>query len=348
MQHRLRLARAEDGRRRAARPGRQVRLRRDPQHPHAGHPELGPGRPQPAADRPVGHRAVRRAGHAAAGGHDRPPPSPTRARSCARTSSPRRSRPTSTSSTRPSRSSSRRPSRPEIASTLTGMLVSVVDNGTGTPAKIAGVARGRQDRHRPAGRGQGRRTRGSPPSRRPTTHRWPSRSSSRTAATPAARRRGQARRTHRQGRHGSGDQEMTPTSGTTLGGRYTLMDHVAAGGMGDVWTATDSVLGRAVAVKVLRPNPDPTFASALPRRGPSRRRPLAPEHLHRLRLRRRRRRGIPGHGVRAGAPAVRAHRRRADAARAGARSSWDRPRSPSRPPTRRASSTATSSRRTSW
>ena len=54
---------------------------------------------------------------------------------------------------------------------------------------------------------------------------------------------------------------MTPTSGTTLGGRYTLTDHVAAGGMGDVWTATDSVLDRAVAVKVLRPNPDPTFAA---------------------------------------------------------------------------------------
>ena len=54
---------------------------------------------------------------------------------------------------------------------------------------------------------------------------------------------------------------MTPASGTTLGGRYTLMDHVAAGGMGDVWTATDSVLDRAVAVKVLRPNPDPTFAA---------------------------------------------------------------------------------------
>jgi len=38
------------------------------------------------------------------------------------------------------------------------------------------------------------------------------------------------------------------------------MDHIAAGGMGDVWTATDSVLGRSVAVKVLRPNPEPTFA----------------------------------------------------------------------------------------
>ncbi|MGV1007658.1 MAG: protein kinase domain-containing protein [Dermatophilaceae bacterium] len=53
---------------------------------------------------------------------------------------------------------------------------------------------------------------------------------------------------------------MTPTSGTTLGGRYTLLDHVASGGMGDVWTATDAVLGRSVAVKVLRPNPEPTFA----------------------------------------------------------------------------------------
>ncbi len=54
---------------------------------------------------------------------------------------------------------------------------------------------------------------------------------------------------------------MTPDSGTTLGGRYTLVERVAVGGMGDVWSATDSVLGRTVAVKVVRPNPDPSFAA---------------------------------------------------------------------------------------
>jgi serine/threonine-protein kinase len=41
-------------------------------------------------------------------------------------------------------------------------------------------------------------------------------------------------------------------SGRTLGDRYVLSEHIAAGGMGDVWAAEDTVLERAVAVKVLR------------------------------------------------------------------------------------------------
>ena len=39
--------------------------------------------------------------------------------------------------------------------------------------------------------------------------------------------------------------------GTMLGGRYRLDERIAGGGMGDVWRATDEVLGRTVAVKVL-------------------------------------------------------------------------------------------------
>ncbi|WP_323095464.1 serine/threonine-protein kinase [Intrasporangium sp. YIM S08009] len=47
--------------------------------------------------------------------------------------------------------------------------------------------------------------------------------------------------------------------GTTLGQRYTLDTSIASGGMGDVWEATDTVLERPVAVKVLRPaDPDDT------------------------------------------------------------------------------------------
>jgi eukaryotic-like serine/threonine-protein kinase len=41
--------------------------------------------------------------------------------------------------------------------------------------------------------------------------------------------------------------------GTTLGGRYRLVDRIAGGGMGDVWRGTDEVLGRTVAVKILLP-----------------------------------------------------------------------------------------------
>ena len=42
--------------------------------------------------------------------------------------------------------------------------------------------------------------------------------------------------------------------GELLGGRYRINNPIAAGGMGDVWHATDTVLGRTVAVKILRPD----------------------------------------------------------------------------------------------
>ena len=45
---------------------------------------------------------------------------------------------------------------------------------------------------------------------------------------------------------------MSIHAGTTLGGRYVLRSLLAVGGMGEVWRAEDSELGRPVAVKVLK------------------------------------------------------------------------------------------------
>ncbi|MDQ1295278.1 MAG: eukaryotic-like serine/threonine-protein kinase [Actinomycetota bacterium] len=46
---------------------------------------------------------------------------------------------------------------------------------------------------------------------------------------------------------------MTTLTGSRLGGRYVLTERLAFGGMGEVWRGTDDVLGRTVAVKILRP-----------------------------------------------------------------------------------------------
>ncbi|MGH3659474.1 MAG: serine/threonine-protein kinase, partial [Micromonosporaceae bacterium] len=43
------------------------------------------------------------------------------------------------------------------------------------------------------------------------------------------------------------------TPGKSMGGRYRLDERIATGGMGDVWKCEDTVLGRAVALKVLQP-----------------------------------------------------------------------------------------------
>ncbi|TWP38234.1 serine/threonine-protein kinase [Leekyejoonella antrihumi] len=40
--------------------------------------------------------------------------------------------------------------------------------------------------------------------------------------------------------------------GDRLSGRYVLTDRIAAGGMGEVWKATDAILGRTVAIKLLK------------------------------------------------------------------------------------------------
>ncbi len=45
---------------------------------------------------------------------------------------------------------------------------------------------------------------------------------------------------------------MRPSSGITFGGRYQLSSRIAIGGMGEVWQSTDLVIGRTVAIKILK------------------------------------------------------------------------------------------------
>ncbi|HEX2773191.1 MAG TPA: serine/threonine-protein kinase, partial [Micromonosporaceae bacterium] len=50
-----------------------------------------------------------------------------------------------------------------------------------------------------------------------------------------------------------GRKSRVLSPGAVLSNRYRLTDHLATGGMGEVWRAVDTVLGRTVAVKVLLP-----------------------------------------------------------------------------------------------
>jgi len=45
---------------------------------------------------------------------------------------------------------------------------------------------------------------------------------------------------------------MRPSAGITFGGRYELSSRIAVGGMGEVWKASDAIIGRTVAIKILK------------------------------------------------------------------------------------------------
>ena len=49
---------------------------------------------------------------------------------------------------------------------------------------------------------------------------------------------------------------LTYRAGLVLGARYSLVSPIASGGMGEVWAATDDVLGRDVAIKLIRASSD--------------------------------------------------------------------------------------------
>ena len=49
---------------------------------------------------------------------------------------------------------------------------------------------------------------------------------------------------------------LTYRAGEVLGARYRLVSPIASGGMGEVWAATDDILGRDVAVKLIRASSD--------------------------------------------------------------------------------------------
>lgn len=45
---------------------------------------------------------------------------------------------------------------------------------------------------------------------------------------------------------------MRPSAGQVYGNRYELVSRIAIGGMGEVWQASDTVIGRTVAIKILK------------------------------------------------------------------------------------------------
>ncbi|MGN6162036.1 MAG: protein kinase, partial [Marmoricola sp.] len=64
--------------------------------------------------------------------------------------------------------------------------------------------------------------------------------------------------TPRSARRGALEENVIIEQPTVLNGRYRLTDHIGTGGTADVWRATDELLNRQVAVKVLREVADPT------------------------------------------------------------------------------------------
>ena len=131
---------------------------------------------------------------------------------------------------------------------------------------------------------------------------------------------------------------------------YDILGAIGAGGMGEVYRARDTKLGRDVAIKVLPANLG-SDAAAHTRFDREARAIAALNHPHIVTIHEIAQSDGPGlhrDGVRRGPVAQAAHSSKRTACWRKRSNTGTRSRPRSRPRTPRASSTATSSRRTSW
>ena len=148
-----------------------------------------------------------------------------------------------------------------------------------------------------------KRSRPSPRASRAPTRAARPRPRPRAAASPrAAANRRAAARTKAAARPRAAGSPAAEAMRSTISDRYELGDRLGSGGMSTVYRATDRVLERTVAVKILAEHlsDDEQVRRPLPPRGAGGREADPPQHRPGLRHRRRRGPPLHRHGVRRG------------------------------------------------